>query len=471
VLCEQFRSDWQRRLSISRGLEVVVDNTPCSIELCIPGEGHHATNRVLIEVNSHNEKLAEAELTSGRAYAAITTDEKLFSKHRSKENWFYLPPSLEIQSENWVEEREHVTTRNQLNSESYGLTTEVVFREIERIILYGLKKYIPTSEEKILSLIEENFSDKPKRPYTSFIKSKSNRDILLAEDFFPDQFQDLEEFQKRLKGLPPFFLHYGGAGDALLLLASIIDRFKPEPGSLTILSAATSIEASKIFFREFPAVGDLYICQIPDDSMALTILRYATCVVANCKGQGATPLRSHKEDWIPGLDITKSYSIPLYPEWAKNFPKKIFADNQIAVAPRGSEIHMTGGKSNSIPQVLWEDVIFLIKSAGYLPVILGVPSEEEDYPAPSGCIVKRSLSFREQMEIINGSVALVGADSWAKTFSALAGKPTLVFPPTYDGIFNSSDDASYNVFLRPWSNITLAKSTQDLQSFLLSKLF
>ena len=128
---------------------------------------------------------------------------------------------------------------------------------------------------------------------------------------------------------------------------------------------------------------------------------------------------------------------------------------------------MAGGKSNSIPQVMWEDIIYLIKSSGFTPVIIGTPPEEAEYPTPTGCISLRSYNFREQMEIINGSCALVGSDSWAKTFSALAGKPTLVFPPTYDGVFGNCEDASVNVFLKPWPNITICKSTAELERNLL----
>ena len=66
------------------------------------------------------------------------------------------------------------------------------------------------------------------------------------------------------------------------------------------------------------------------------------------------------------------------------------------------------------------------------------------------------------MQIINGSQALIGADSWAKTFSALAGLPTIVFPPTYDGVLSLTGDASMNVFLKPWPNITLVQSTAEV---------
>ena len=466
IFSESVKGIWQELIKATRGIELAGDKNLCAFEICLPGERMDFANRVLVEINSANEKLAIEELNNRQAFAAITTDEKLFYRHCLEENWFFLPREVCNMSTNWVFEREQVTSKNQPTSESLGLSLEVVFREIERIIFFGPKKYTWTPEEKILSLVEENFSPNPKRPYTSFIKSQSDRNFWLADDFIPEQLKDFEEFQKRLKGFPTFLFHYGGAGDALLLLANAIDNIKPEPGTLTILSAATSLESSRAFFREFPEVGDLYLVQLPDDPVRLMMLRYSAATTGSCRGLGATPLRSHKEDWVPGLDITKSYGIPLYPEWVKSFPAKILADKQIAVAPRGSGLHMAGGKSNSIPQVMWEDIIFLIKSAGFTPVILGTPTEEAEYPTPAGCITRRSYNFREQMEIIKGSVALVGADSWAKTFSALAGKPTLVFPPTYDGVFSTSEDASGNVFLKPWQNITMCKSTQDLERFL-----
>jgi GT2 family glycosyltransferase len=467
LFTESLSQNWLKKIEVSRNLEVAPDKLGAAFELTGPGLRMDQHNRVLVDIDASNEDLAVQELHSQKAVAIITSNEKLFYKHAQDLGWFYLP-ELPVTggSLNWVQDREQLSINNNLSPESFGLSIEIIFREIERIALFGPRKLDSTPEEVILGLIEDNFSDKPKKPYTEFITSEVGKTIFLREDFIPNELTEFEEFQKRLKGLPPFIFHYGGAGDGLLLLSSAIENMKPAHGALTVVSAATNIVSSEQFFRVFPEVGTLFIVQLPDDPLRLTMLRYSMASVASCRSMGATPLRSHKDDWIPGIDITKSYGIPLYPAWAKNYPAQSLVPKQVTIAPRGSGLHLTGGKSNSIPTVMWEDLIFVIKNSGFTPVVLGTPKDEEEYPIPGGCIDKRSYSFSEQMELIKGSVALVSADSWPKSFSALAGIQTLVFPPTYDGAFGTTEDVGINVFIKPWPNLVQGRSAGDLERFL-----
>ena len=448
-----------------RGFEPNADALIAAFELCEPGERLDAAKRVLVGVTEQNEELARREIQSLAAIAAITSDESIFYRNEENYRWFYLPELQTHASMNrshWVERRETLFSENCLNTESFEVVAQTVFREIERIAVFGPRVIERTAEEKILAIIEDNFSDKPKRAYKEFIVSSNGRVSYLADDFIADDLLQFEEFQKRVRGLPPFFFHYGGTGDALLLLASILDRYEPSPGSVTIFSAATSPKASEEIFREFPEVGQLFLTQLPDDADRLTMLRYVMAMTSQCRGMGVCPMRSHREDWFPGIDITKSFGVNLYPSWVKKFEPIVLAENQVAIAPNGSGLHMVGGKLNSVPRTLWSDLLFVIRNAGYTPIILGTPDQEIYYPAPPDCINKRSYSFGEQMQIINGSQALIGADSWAKTFSALAGLPTIVFPPTYDGVLSLTGDASMNVFLKPWPNITLVQSTAEV---------
>ncbi len=351
---------------------------------------------------------------------------------------------------------------NAPSPEGAKATVIAVLRELQRRGRFGCRQRANVDERMVRKLVDENFSDKPKRPVSSYIVRTEGKIVELAPDFIPRDHTGFEQLIKQLNSLPPFHFHYGGAGDGLLLLSTFYDI---RPGA-TVLCCATAPRAMEAFFREFPGLEKVYLVELPNDGVRQTVLRAAMSATTQCVGRGATPLRSHEEEWVEGLDVTNAYGIQLYPTWIKSFAPLQAAPRQVTVGPRGSCLHMTSGKQNTLPPHLWPELIRTVLAAGYTPVIIGTPDEREEYPELSGCMDKRSYSFGEQMRLINGSEIFIGADSWAKTFSAMGGKPTIVFRPTVDGEFTSFTDVSVNAFIRPWPNIAFIGGIGELSLIL-----
>ncbi len=123
---------------------------------------------------------------------------------------------------------------------------------------------------------------------------------------------------------------------------------------------------------------------------------------------------------------------------------------------------MMWGKKNIIAPGEWPEILDSLARLGVQTTIIGTPAERAKFPAISGAIDRRSFNLREQMEIIAGSSFLIGADSWAKTFAALAGVPTFVFPPLVHNHHTAEGDPSSNIFLFPWKGISLVHSPAEL---------
>ena len=303
------------------------------------------------------------------------------------------------------------------------------------------------------------------RPWITRI---DGRHVYLSEDIFPRpaglccQPPELQAGAERLmalmKEMPPFYVHFGGAGDALLLLATFYDQ---SPGGI-IFSHPNGVGAARALFDAFPKLSKIYFLpQHPEPSFHV-ILRYLVCELRNCLGAGTTPRESYEEEWKASLDIEKKYRVNKTPCWAAAW-RQNENSRQVAIAPKGSLTGMVGSKRNLILPELWTQVIAHILERGFEPVILGVPSEAKDYPALPGCADARGESFPGQMKIIGRCAGLVGADSWAKTFSALAEIPTLVFEPVKGADIVSWKDASDWVFIEPWPGIKMIRSLVDFR--------
>lgn len=260
---------------------------------------------------------------------------------------------------------------------------------------------------------------------------------------------------KALAEFPPFHAHFGGAGDALLLLASYYDQ---QPGQI-VLSYPNSVGATRAFFEAFPVMGQVYFLPLSDDPRIHVILRWIVHSLPNCLGAGATPKEGYDE-WKAGLDLTKTYKINKSPRWATAFRSKKNS-RQITLAPQGSLHGMVGSKRNIIDPAIWPKLLRFILENGFTPCIIGTPEEKDIYPCIEGCEDRRSYSFREQMEHIGNSEMLIAADSWAKTFSALAGIPTIVFDSLKGPDWNGKKDASDFIFLDPWESITVVKNFEQ----------
>jgi len=313
----------------------------------------------------------------------------------------------------------------------------------------------------------EQLAREPKalRPWICRI---SGRHVHLSEELFPRPAglrfkpEELQSAARRLMSLlaelPRFYAHFGGAGDALLLLAAFYDK---SPDAV-VFSHPNSIGATEALFEAFPKISKIYFLPQHTEPFFHIILRFAVYELRNCLGAGATPKDNYEEEWKAGLDLEKKYRIIKTPRWAADFRTNEHS-HRIAVAPKGSLSGMVGSKRNIILPALWPAVIAHIVERGFEPVILGVSAEAKEYPALAGCVDARGESFAGQMNIIGQCAGLVGADSWAKTFSALAEIPTLVFEPIKGMDIITWKDASDWVFIEPWPSIKMIRSLEEFK--------
>lgn len=256
-----------------------------------------------------------------------------------------------------------------------------------------------------------------------------------------------------LRELPPFYAHIGGAGDALLLLAAFYDK-KPDG---VVFSHPNGIGAARALFDAFPKLSKIYFLPQNSEPFFHAILRYGVYELKNCLGAGATPKHGYDDEWKASLDIHQKYGINKYPRWAADF-RKNNSSRRVALAPKGSLSGMVGSKRNIIRPEFWSQVIEHILKQGFEPVILGMPNEAKDFPTLPGCLDLRHESFAGQMRGIGECAGLVGADSWAKTFSALAKILTVVFEPMRGVDIANWKDPSDWVFIEPWPEIKMANS-------------
>ncbi|HTB82963.1 MAG TPA: glycosyltransferase, partial [Candidatus Sulfotelmatobacter sp.] len=303
------------------------------------------------------------------------------------------------------------------------------------------------------------------RPWITKI---DGRHIHLSEELFPKPAgakytaQELDFAARRLAALladlPDFYAHFGGAGDALLLLASFYDA---QPDAV-LFSHPNSVGAAQALFDAFPRLSKIYFLPRHSEPFFHIILRFAVYELRNCCGAGTTPKFGYDEEWKASLDIVKKYHVKKSPRWAAAF-RKNENSKRVAVAPKGSLTGMVGSKRNIILPEQWPLVLGHIKERGFEPVILGMPNEAAEYPALPGCVDARNESFPGQMRVIGECAGLVGADSWAKSFSALVEIPTLVFEPIKGADLGGWKDPSDWVFIEPWPSIKMISSLEDFR--------
>ncbi|MDB6041130.1 MAG: hypothetical protein JWM99_4971, partial [Verrucomicrobiales bacterium] len=296
----------------------------------------------------------------------------------------------------------------------------------------------------------------------------SGRHVYFSRDLFPlpsgerYQPQQLEKaglrLAKLLAHLPPFYAHFGGAGDLLLLLASFYDQ---TPKSV-LFSHPNSIGATQALLEGFPELSQIYFLPQHTEPFFHIILRYAVYELKNCLGAGTTPKDGYDVEWKAGLNIEKKYGIKKSPQWAARF-RQNKGSRKVAVAPKGSLSGMVGTKRNIIDPGIWTAVIEHIQDRGFEPVIFGVASEAIEYPALPGCVDARTETFFGQMQSIGRCAGLVGADSWAKSFTALAQIPTVVFEPLKGADLAGWKDASDWVFIEPWQSIKMVNSLDSFR--------
>jgi hypothetical protein len=256
-------------------------------------------------------------------------------------------------------------------------------------------------------------------------------------------------WEKFIKSIPAFYAHFGGAGDACMLLSTFYDD-SPEQ---IIISFANSKKMMKSFFEPFEKLRKVYLLSCPVYADIHQILRFELFISGKCNGMGTTPLYSYMLEWHQNINVFEKYRVKSNPDWVRNFTGTKIQDIQVVLHPTGSAKGMVGSKRNLISKAQWNSLITFWMNQGITPIIIGTPDENADYPINNNCINKRSYSFKEQMEVISTCDLFVGADSWAKTFSALCGIPTIVFPSTKGKDLIGWKDPSDYIFLDPWKDI------------------
>jgi ADP-heptose:LPS heptosyltransferase len=266
---------------------------------------------------------------------------------------------------------------------------------------------------------------------------------------------------RTLESLEPFYLCYGGIGDFLLALSTPLEHDEP----ITVVAAPNSTAAARAFFDCFPEIERVYFIERPDDPsdryLSGLFLRAATARCKNCRGRGVTPPGREDDFWKPGLDIVCTCGITLHPAWVQRYRVEQIEQPQVVLAPMGSLSGMFRSKRNAIPPQYWDRFLALLRANGIRPLIVGTPDEAVAYPADGWAHDKRSYSFEEQFRLLASADLVIAADSWHKTFAAMAGVATIVFAPMTNHDLDFWQDSSRVVFCDPWPNITYARSWDE----------
>lgn len=321
-----------------------------------------------------------------------------------------------------------------------------------------------TNEAKQIYTINENIN--------KYIIKREGRYIYLSDEIIPHDAvpEEVRRVFSIFNNMPPFYFHFGGAGDALMLLAT----FNPDSPGTSVVCCANSIKQMESFFEAFPNIESVYFLPHPNSVSSIPeeirgnihlLLRYLISKNPRCIGRGTTPLDDYNNEWNQHLDCANFYNISLRPDWLFRFKSdKIVPLYQVVLAPKGSNAFGYRSKRNTMNPRFWRPLLSYLQAEGITPVVIGTPDEEAAYPLDSSCIDRRSFSFKQQMNIIASSDLLIGADSWHKSFSGLAGVPAIVFQaltgPDLAGLWK---DSSEYVFIDPWDNICLISTFEEFQ--------
>ncbi len=272
----------------------------------------------------------------------------------------------------------------------------------------------------------------------------------------------LRTITRTLSEIEPFYFCYGGIGDFLLALSSALDKNEP----ITVVCYPNSTAAAQAFFDTLPAVTKVYIIQRYREPqfqyIAGMYLRAATMNLPNCRGRGVTPPGREDDFWQPGLDVVQTCGVTLYPRWIEQYRTERLEHPQVVLAPMGSVYGMFRSKRNILPPQFWNSLLSILRATGIRPIIIGTPDEANAYPSDGWAHDKRSYSFDEQFRILASADVVIAADSWHKTFAAMAQVPTIVFDTLRNFDLTFWRDSSQVVFIQPWNNIRLVRTWQEL---------
>lgn len=375
------------------------------------------------------------------SYKMYFEDTDLCFKVRNKGfKIFYEPKSIIIHHEGKSSPNQERI--DELNANAAKIFFSKWQTEVNQI---AFKKYVEKSYGNISVLSSEIYP-----------KNLLGENVLERKD---ESIKEYLHFFSLIESTGKYYIHFGGAGDALLLLSTFYDE---NPNQI-VISFANSVNSLVSFFKAFPKLKHIYIIPLPPTNLLHISLRKLLPMIKNTLGMGATPKTDYQEEWGEKLNIFNDYGIREENDWARDFCSKKIESFQVSVAPKGSNVGMVGSKKNMLTRSDWKNTINFFITKGISPIIIGTPDEELDYPIIDGCINKRSYSFEEQMKIIASSDLFIGADSWGKTFAALANVRTYVFKPQHGEDLKNWTDPSDYVFIKPWKKMKLIENSYDLK--------
>lgn len=266
--------------------------------------------------------------------------------------------------------------------------------------------------------------------------------------------------------LGPIYVHMGGIGDACLLLSSFYDA-DPEQ---VILSIPNSISTMKKFFSSFPKLKNVFFLPMPKNNISHNIYRQIFHQISNVKGLGATPKDNYIEEWLNTFDVFTKYNLNQKCEWINLFKTQKIADFQVIINPQGSMKGMMNGKKNIINPLYWEKIVATLNDENIKPIIIGIPEERDIYYKTGEMIDKRSYDLYEQMQLVASADLVIGADTWAKSFSALGEIPTIVFESLRPAKYKNWKDPAESIFIDPWKSITKVTNFENFKKLLLKIL-
>jgi ADP-heptose:LPS heptosyltransferase len=284
----------------------------------------------------------------------------------------------------------------------------------------------------------------------------------------------LRAITRVLEDIGPFYLCYGGIGDFLLALSTALDQTNTNQEPITVVAYPNSVPAAKAFFDALPAVTNVYFIERhadpTDQYIAGMFLRAAAWSLPNCRGRGVTPPAREDDFWKPGLDIVRSCGVTLYPKWVRRYVSERLEQPQVVLAPMGSVYGMFRSKRNIIAPQYWDALLALLRASGIRPIVIGTPDEADAYPIDQGARDERSYCFEDQFRILASADLVIAADSWHKTFAAMAGVPTIVFEPLKNHDLAFWFDSSHAAFIHPWKNIQLVRSWNEARRAIIDAL-
>lgn len=274
--------------------------------------------------------------------------------------------------------------------------------------------------------------------------------------------ESVRRFMQLFGSIGRFYVHFGGAGDGLLLLSTFYDK---SPGS-NVVSVSNSATLARSLFDSFPALGRVYIVPYPDTFLVHAVLRKLFSAMPNCLGMGIAPRGpDYFREWGNEPDIVERYSVDKSPRWIGRFRGRMNVPFPKIV------IHPVGGVSpldNSVRKMIRPEefyaILELLNADGIVPAVIGTPDEASYYRTGDlKFIDRRSLSIGDQMKVVGACEILIGADSWAKTFAALCGIDAIVFHSVRGESRNGLTEVGDNIFLRPWPTITVVNDIVEFR--------